>query len=70
MIEKLAAELAPRLAQARYMEENPKPVRVAGWEGFPTVQCTYSVQDKALNTNKTADGYFARSGRASLGAVG
>src|SRR5208282_831571 len=45
---------APRLAQARYMEVNPKPVTVAGWEGFPTVQCTYSVEDKALNTNKTA----------------
>ncbi|MGA2176306.1 MAG: cellulase [Verrucomicrobiota bacterium] len=54
MIEKLAAELAPRLAQARYMEANPKPVVVSGWEGFPTMQCTYSVLDKALNTNKTA----------------
>jgi hypothetical protein len=54
LIDNLAAELAPRLAQARYMEANPKPVVVPGWEGFPTVQCTYSVEDKALNTNKTA----------------
>ena len=54
LIENLAAELAPRLAQARYMEVNPKPVVVPGWEGFPTMQCAYSVEDKALNTNKTA----------------
>jgi hypothetical protein len=54
LIENLAAELAPRLAQARYMEVSPKPVVVPGWEGFPTMQCTYSVHDKALNTEKTA----------------
>ncbi len=54
VVETLAAQLAPRLARARYMEENPKPVVVPGWEGFPTVQCVYTVQDKALHTNKTA----------------
>lgn len=55
MIEKLAKKLAPRLAQARYMEQNPRPVTVPGWEGFPTVRCTYSVLDPTLHTNKTAD---------------
>jgi hypothetical protein len=54
IIEKLAAELAPRLAEARYLEKNPKPVVVPGWESYPTMLCTYSVEDKALHTNKTA----------------
>lgn len=54
-VEKVAAEMAPRLAKARYMEQNPRPVTVPGWEGFPTVRCTYSVLDPALHTNKTAD---------------
>lgn len=54
LIENLAAQLAPRLAKSRYMEVDPKPVTVPGWEGFPTMQCVYSVQDKALYTNKTA----------------
>jgi hypothetical protein len=52
--EELAAQLAPRLARARYMAASGKPVTVANWEGFPTMQYTYSVPDKALNTNKTA----------------
>lgn len=55
MVRTLATSLAPRLAAARYMEHNPRPVVVPGWEGFPTVQCTYSVEDTALKTNKTAD---------------
>ncbi len=50
----LARTLAPRLAKARYLEMNPRPVVVPGWEGFPTVQCSYSVADPALHTNKTA----------------
>ncbi len=54
LIDTLASQLAPRLAKARYLEVNPKPVTVPGWEGFPTVQCVYSVNDRALNTNKTA----------------
>ena len=51
----LAEVLAPRLARSRYLESNPRPVTVPGWEGFPTMLCTYSVTDHALHTNKTAD---------------
>jgi len=54
VVENLAVQLAPRLARARYMEADPKPVTVPGWEGFPTMQCSYSVVDTALHSNKTA----------------
>jgi hypothetical protein len=53
-IQRLADELAPRLARARYMEANPQAVIVPGWEGFPTTNYTYSVRDRANGTNKTA----------------
>ena len=53
-IERLAKELAPRLTQARYMEANPQPITVPGWEGYPTTNYTYSVRDRASGTNKTA----------------
>ena len=53
-IERLAKELAPRLAKARYMEANPQPVTVPGWEGYPITNYTYSVRDRASGTNKTA----------------
>jgi endoglucanase len=53
-IQRLAQELAPRLAQARYMEANPQPITVPGWEGYPTTNYTYSVRDRSTGTNKTA----------------
>lgn len=53
-VRRLAAELAPRLAQARYMEANPQPVTVPGWEGYPTTNYTYSVRDRATGNTKTA----------------
>ena len=52
--EQLTKELAPRLIQARYMEANPQPVTVPGWEGFPTTNYTYSVRDHATGAAKTA----------------
>jgi hypothetical protein len=54
VVQQLAERLAPRLTRARYMEKEPQPVIVPGWEGFPTVQCTYSVRDYATGTVKTA----------------
>ena len=53
-IQRLAKELAPRLALARYMENEPQPVTVPDWEGFPTVRYTYSVRDHATGATKTA----------------
>jgi hypothetical protein len=53
-IERLAKELAPRLKSSRYMEVNPQKAIVPGWEGFPTIKCSYTVKDKATGTNKTA----------------
>jgi hypothetical protein len=53
-LRRLADELAPRLARARYMEANPEPVSVPGWEGYPTVKYTYSVKDRSTGTTKTA----------------
>jgi len=53
-IQRLAEELAPRLARARYMEGDPQPVTVPGWEGFPTVKYTYSVRDHSTGATKTA----------------
>jgi hypothetical protein len=53
-IQRLTKELAPRLARSRYMEANPRPVVVPGWEGYPTTNYTYSVRDRATGTNKTA----------------
>lgn len=54
VVAQLEQRLAPRLARARYMEANPQPVVVLGWEGFPTVKYTYSVHDRATSSNKTA----------------
>ena len=53
-IQRLAKELVPRLARARYMEASPQPITVPGWEGFPTTNYTYTVRDRATGTNKTA----------------
>jgi hypothetical protein len=53
-IQRLAERLAPRLTRARYMENDPQPVIVPGWEGFPTVKCTYSVHDHPTGAVKTA----------------
>jgi hypothetical protein len=53
-LQRLAKELAPRLARARYMERNPQPVTVPGWEGYPTTNYTYSVRDRATGATKTA----------------
>jgi hypothetical protein len=54
LIQRLADELAPRLARARYMESNPEPVTVPGWEGYPTVKYTYTVKDRSTGGVKTA----------------
>ena len=54
VVQRLAERLAPRLARARYMEKDPQPVIVPGWEGFPTVKCTYSVRDHSTGAVKTA----------------
>jgi hypothetical protein len=54
LIQRLAAEIAPRLARARYMEANPQPVTVPGWEGYPTIKYTYAVKDRATGEAKTA----------------
>jgi hypothetical protein len=54
VMDRLAQELAPRLALSRYMEANPQKVTVPGWENFPTIQYTYTLKDKATGTNKTA----------------
>jgi hypothetical protein len=53
-IQRLTAELAPRLARARYMEANPEPVSVPGWEGYPTRQYRYSVKDRTNGATKSA----------------
>ncbi|EEF62879.1 hypothetical protein [Pedosphaera parvula] len=53
IIDRLAQELAPRLARSRYMEANPQKVTVPGWENFPTIKYTYTLNDKATGTNKT-----------------
>jgi len=53
-MQKLAAELAPRLARARYMAANPEPVSVPGWEGYPTTKYTYTVKDRPNGQTKTA----------------
>ena len=53
-IQRLAHELTPRLKRARYMEDNPQPVVVPGWEGFPTVKYTYTVEDRSTHQTKTA----------------
>jgi hypothetical protein len=51
----LAAEFAPRLERARYMQNGEgRLVEVAGWEGFPTRRNTYTVKDKD-GTTKSAD---------------
>jgi len=50
----LERQLAPRLARARYMEANPEPVVVPGWENFPTKKYTYTVHDRATGSNKVA----------------
>lgn len=54
VVQRLAERLAPRLARARYMEKEPQPVIVPGWEGFSTVKCTYSVRDHSTGAVKTA----------------
>jgi hypothetical protein len=52
---RLTQEFADRLARSRYMESaDPQPVKVAGWEGFPTMRHRYSVTDKD-GVTKTAD---------------
>ena len=53
-VQRLAEQLAPRLTRARYMESDPQPVIVPGWEGFPTVKYTYSVHDHSTGATKTA----------------
>ncbi len=52
-VQVLERELPARLARSRYMEANPKPVSVPGWENFPTTKFTYTVKDKATGESKT-----------------
>jgi hypothetical protein len=53
-IQTLVQEFGPHMLASRYMEKNCKPIQWPGYEGLPTLQCEYTVTDKATSTSKTA----------------
>lgn len=58
LIQTLTTNWKTKLLNARYLEKNPVSITWPGYEGYPTVKCTYTTKDTAgtyAGQTKTAD---------------
>ena len=52
-VEAFAEKIERQLRSARYMEGTCTPIAIAGWEGFNTARCSYTVKDAKTGEVKT-----------------